>query len=308
MHRPGRMTPAPEAPRGAPPGIRPVSRWPDFLRLVRLHKPIGTLLLLWPTLWALFLAADGWPPAYPLFAFIVGTVLMRSAGCAINDYADRDFDGAVKRTVDRPLVTGRIAPKEALALAAGLALLAAPLVIPFGPLTWALAVVAVLIAAAYPFFKRFFAIPQAWLGIAFGFGIPMAYAALRNEVPLAAWVLLAGNIAWTIAYDTEYAMVDRDDDLTIGMKTSAITFGRFDVAIVMACYALALLLFALAGWLEGLAMGGLAVGLALAAGIAVYHYRLIRERSRDGCFKAFNHNTWFGAAIFVGVLLGLGLR
>ena len=281
------------------------SRLPDFVRLVRLHKPIGTLLLLWPTLWALFLAAGGMPSLYALFAFSLGTLLMRSAGCAINDWADRDFDGAVKRTRERPLVTGRISPKEAVLVAAGLALVALPLVLPFGPLTWALAVAAVLIAAAYPFFKRFFAIPQAWLGIAFGCGIPMGYAAIRGELPASAWVLLAANITWTIAYDTEYAMVDRDDDLRIGMRTSAITFGRFDVAIVMGCYGLALLLLAVVGRMEGLWMPGFAVGLALAAGVAGYHYTLIRGRGRDGCFKAFNHNTWFGAAVFVGVVLGL---
>ena len=185
-----------------------------------------------------------------------------------------------------------------------ISLLALPLVMPFGPLTWALAVVAALLAGSYPFFKRFFSIPQAYLGIAFGFGIPMAFAAVRDSVPPSAWMLLAGNIAWTIAYDTEYAMVDRDDDLRIGIRTSAISFGRFDVTAVMGFYALALVLIGVAGWMEGL-WPGILVGLIAAALISGYHFRLIRNRDRDGCFAAFNHNTWFGAAIFVGVVAGL---
>jgi 4-hydroxybenzoate polyprenyltransferase len=185
-----------------------------------------------------------------------------------------------------------------------LSLLALPLVFPFGPLTWLLAVVAAVLAASYPFFKRFFAIPQAYLGIAFGFGIPMAFAAVRESLPASCWILLAANIAWAVAYDTEYAMVDREDDLKIGIRTSAITFGRFDVAAVMLCYALTLVLLAVVAQMEDLwpAMG---VGLAAAAGIAGYHFRLIRDRSRDGCFKAFNHNTWFGAAVFLGVFLAV---
>jgi 4-hydroxybenzoate polyprenyltransferase len=279
----------------------------EYFRLVRLHRPIGTLLLLWPTLWALFMAAGGMPQPYALFAFSLGTLLMRSAGCAINDWADRDFDGAVRRTRDRPLPAGRIAPWEAVMVFAVLSLLALPLVIPFGPLTWLLAVVAALLAGSYPFFKRFFAIPQAYLGIAFGFGIPMSFAAVRGELPASCWILLAANIAWAIAYDTEYAMVDRDDDLEIGIQTSAITFGRFDVTAVMGSYALSLVLIGWAAWLEGL-WPWIAVGLAPAAGVAVYHYRLIRDRDRAGCFKAFNHNTWFGAAVFVGVFLAVMLR
>jgi 4-hydroxybenzoate polyprenyltransferase len=276
----------------------------EYFRLVRLHRPIGTLLLLWPTLWALFIATRGIPDAYPLFAFSLGTLLMRSAGCAINDWADRDFDGAVSRTRDRPLAARRIAPWEAVMVFVVLSLLALPLVFPFGPLTWLLAVVAAVLAASYPFFKRFFAIPQAYLGIAFGFGIPMAFAAVRESLPASCWILLAANIAWAIAYDTEYAMVDREDDLKIGIRTSAITFGRFDVAAVMLCYALTLILLAVVAQMEDLwpAMG---VGLAAAAGVAGYHFRLIRDRSRDGCFKAFNHNTWFGAAVFLGVFLAV---
>jgi 4-hydroxybenzoate polyprenyltransferase len=272
-----------------------------YWRLLRLHRPIGTLLLLWPTLWALFIAAQGWPGLYPLFAFALGTLMMRSAGCAINDWADRDFDGHVERTRDRPLAAGLIAPREALLLFVGLSLAALPLIFPFNALTWALAVVAAALAATYPFFKRFFAIPQAYLGIAFGFGIPMGFAAIRGEVPLSGWILLAGSIAWTIAYDTEYAMVDREDDLRIGIRTSAITFGRFDVAAVMASYGLALGLIGWAAAIEGL-WPGILPGLAIAGGVAAYHYRLIRSRDRAGCFLAFNHNTWFGAAVFGGVL------
>jgi 4-hydroxybenzoate polyprenyltransferase len=278
-----------------------------YARLMRLHRPIGTLLLLWPTLWALFIAARGMPDLYPLFAFSLGTLLMRSGGCAINDWADRDFDGAVKRTRDRPLPAGLIAPWEAVMLFVVASLLALPLVFPFGPLTWLLAVVAAFLAASYPFFKRFFAIPQAYLGIAFGFGIPMAFAAIRNELPASCWILLAANIVWAIAYDTEYAMVDRDDDIHIGIRTSAITFGRHDVAAVMLCYLVALVLIGWVGVIEGL-WPWLGVGLAGAAAVAAYHYVLIRERSREGCFKAFNHNTWFGAAVFVGVALGVLVR
>lgn len=301
------MPASPEFHPGAmpPPSAHPcLQRLGHYWRLTRLHKPIGILLLIWPTLWALFVAADGWPPPYALFAFCLGTVLMRSAGCAINDFADRDFDGAVKRTVDRPLARRVIAPWEAVAVFVVLSLLALPLVFPYGPLVWTLTVVAAILAGSYPFFKRFFAIPQAYLGIAFGFGIPMAYAAITDAVPLSAWIMLLANIFWTIAYDTEYAMVDRDDDLKIGIRTSAITFGRFDVAAVMACYAMALLLLAWVGVREDL-FPGLAVGLILAAGIAVWHFTMIRTRSREGCFRAFNHNNWFGAAIFLGVLLGV---
>lgn len=276
-----------------------------YAHLTRLHRPIGTLLLLWPTLWALFVAARGWPGWYPLFAFSLGTLLMRSAGCAINDWADRRFDGHVERTRERPLPTGRVKPWEAVAIFVVLSLLAFPLVLPFNGLTWLLAGAAAVLAATYPLFKRFFAIPQAYLGIAFGFGIPMGFAALRGEVPLSGWIMLAANICWTIAYDTEYAMVDRDDDIKLGLKTSAVFFGRHDVLAVMVCYGLALLLLAVVGWLEGL-MPWLAVGLAGAAGVAWHHYGLIRSRDRAGCFAAFNHNTWFGLSIFIGVLLATG--
>lgn len=273
-----------------------------YWRLVRLHKPIGTLLLLWPTLWAVFVASGGQPEAYTVFAFCVGTLLMRSAGCAINDFADRDFDRHVKRTRDRPLTAGLIAPWEAVAVFVVLSLVALPLVLPFNPLTWGLAVVAAFLAASYPFTKRFLAIPQAYLGVAFGFGIPMAYAAVLDTVPLSGWVMLAANIAWAVAYDTEYAMVDRDDDLRIGIRTSAITFGRFDLAAVVSCYAMALALLGWVGQMERLGPAYYA-GLGAAAAIAGYHWTLIRSRSREGCFRAFNHNNWFGAAVFAGVLV-----
>ena len=284
------------APAGAPP------RWLLYARLLRLHRPIGTLLLLWPTFWALWFAAQGMPPAYELFAFCLGTLLMRSAGCAINDWADRDFDRHVQRTADRPLTAGLIRPAEALWLFVGLSLVALMLVLPMNRLTWAMAGIAAFLAASYPFTKRFFALPQAYLGIAFGFGIPMAFAALSNTLPPVAWILLAANIFWAIAYDTEYAMVDREDDLKIGIRTSAITFGRFDVAAVMLSYAATIALLALAGHL---ASRGLAyhLGLLAATGIALYHWSLIRDRSRAGCFQAFNHNTWFGAAVFAGLAI-----
>jgi 4-hydroxybenzoate polyprenyltransferase len=273
-----------------------------YVRLVRLDKPIGILLLLWPTLIALWIAADGMPDPVVLAIFVVGTVLMRSAGCAINDYADRDFDRHVKRTAERPLTSGRIQPKEALLVAAGLSIVAFLLILPLNALTKQLSVAAVIIAGTYPYFKRFFAIPQAYLGIAFGFGIPMAFAAIQNQVAATAWLLLLANVFWAVAYDTEYAMVDRDDDLKIGIRTSAITFGRFDVAAVMLCYGAALALILVAGWQEGLRLPFVA-GVLVAAALALYHYTLIRERDRMRCFAAFRHNNWFGAALFAGVLL-----
>mgnify|MGYP001502783713 FL=1 len=275
---------------------------PHYIRLMRIDKPIGTLLLLWPTLWALLVAGHGEPPAYTLFAFVLGTVLMRSAGCAINDWADRDFDRHVERTRDRPLTAGRIASWEAVAVFVVLSLVSLLLVLPLNALTWALAVVGAFLAASYPFTKRFFALPQAYLGIAFGFGIPMAFAAVQDRLPATAWVMLAANVCWALAYDTEYAMVDRDDDLKIGIRTAAITFGRHDVAAVMGFYAATLGLLALVGWMEEFGPFYYA-GLAGAAAIALYHYGLIRERTRAGCFRAFNHNNWFGAVVFAGLLL-----
>ncbi len=272
-----------------------------YWRLVRLHRPIGILLLLWPTLWALFIASHGNPGWHLLTVFTLGTVLMRSAGCAINDWADRDFDKHVTRTKDRPLTSGAISSKEALSVFVVLSLLALVLLIGQNGLTWALAVVAAFLAASYPFTKRFFALPQAYLGIAFGFGIPMAFAAVQETIPVSAWLMLLANIFWALAYDTEYAMVDREDDLKIGIKTAAITFGRYDVAAVMVCYALALGLLAWVGSLEELDAWYFG-GLIISGGIAMYHFALIRHRSKEGCFKAFNHNNWFGAAVFAGVL------
>jgi 4-hydroxybenzoate polyprenyltransferase len=276
------------------------SRLALYARLVRLDKPIGILLLLWPTLWALWIAADGPPPLRLLVIFVVGTVLMRSAGCAINDWADRDFDRHVARTAERPLTAGRIAGWEALTVAAVLALAALLLILPLNRLTIGLSFVAAFVAASYPFTKRFFALPQAYLGIAFGFGIPMAFAAVLGHVPAVGWTMLAANVFWAVAYDTEYAMVDRDDDIRIGIRTAAITFGSFDVAAVMTCYAATVALLALVGAMAGLGAAWFA-GLAVAAGIAAWHYMLIRKRDRAGCFRAFLHNNWFGAVVFAGL-------
>jgi 4-hydroxybenzoate polyprenyltransferase len=274
-----------------------------YAKLVRLDKPIGSLLLLWPTLCALWLASAGQPDWHLVVIFSVGTVLMRSAGCAINDFADREFDRHVKRTAERPLTAGHIQPWEAVTVAAVLALLSLALIYPLNLLTKQLSVFAVLIAASYPYFKRFFALPQAYLGIAFGFGIPMAYAAVLNTVPVEAWVLLLANVFWALAYDTEYAMVDRDDDLRIGIRTSAITFGRYDVLAVMLCYAISLALVTAVGMQQGLGKVFF-LGMLVAAGIAVYHWTLIRGRDRMRCFAAFRHNNWLGAAVFAGVVLG----
>jgi 4-hydroxybenzoate polyprenyltransferase len=281
--------------------LTPPSRFSLYLKLIRFDKPIGTLLLLWPTLWGLWIAARGVPDLTVLLVFIMGTFLMRSAGCAINDYADRDIDKHVARTAMRPLAAELISSREALLIAAGLALIALALTIIFlNTLTLQLSVVAAILAATYPFTKRFFAMPQAYLGFAFGFGIPMAFAALTNAVPTLAWWLLSASTLWTIAYDTEYAMVDRDDDLKLGLHTSAILFGRVDVAAVMLCYTLTLALLTAIGihlafqwpyWL----------GLIAAASIAIYHFTLIRGRERAKCFRAFLHNNWFGAAVFAGI-------
>ena len=279
-----------------------LARLPLYMRLVRLDKPIGSLLLLWPTLNALWIASEGRPSPMLLVIFIVGTILMRSAGCAINDYADRDFDRHVKRTAERPITSGKIKAWEAVALAAALALVAFLLILPLNTLTKELSVFALFVAGSYPFTKRFFAIPQAYLGIAFGFGIPMAFAAVQDHVPMLAWIMLAANVFWSVAYDTEYAMVDRDDDIKIGIRTSALTFGRYDVFAVMLCYAVTLAVYvgigvALGfGWLYWL-------GWLAAAGCAVYHYGLIRNRERMACFAAFRHNNWLGGMLFAGIAL-----
>jgi len=295
----------PEIP--VPASAQPLSRLQLYFRLVRLDKPIGTVLLLWPTLGALWLASGGVPDLPLLVIFTLGTFLMRSAGCAVNDYADQDFDRHVKRTAERPITSGRISGKEALAVAAGLSLVAFLLILPLNALVRQLSVAALLIAGTYPYFKRFFAIPQAYLGIAFGFGIPMAFAAVQDTVPMWAWILLLGNVFWAVAYDTAYAMVDRDDDLKIGIKTSAITFGRFDVAAIMLCYAAQFAVWLAAGRHFGLGWP-FYLGVAVAAGCAVYHYFLIRGRERAPCFAAFRHNNYLGAAVFAGIALDYALR
>ena len=272
-----------------------------YEKLMRLHRPIGILLLLWPTFWALWLAADGRPDWLVLWVFTLGTVLMRSAGCVINDIADRNFDPHVERTRERPLATGQVSVREALVLFVVLVLVAFVLVLALrSTLVIGLSFVALFLAASYPFTKRFFAVPQAYLGVAFGFGIPMSYAAQLGMVPAEAWWLLLANVCWAIAYDTEYAMVDRADDLKIGIKTSAITFGRFDVAAVMLCYAAALGIIGWIGWQVPLGWP-FAAGLATAAGLIVYHFTLIRDRQPARCFRAFLHNNWVGAAIFAGI-------
>ncbi len=273
-----------------------------YEKLMRLDKPIGALLLLWPALWALWLAASGFPAPGILLIFIVGAILMRSAGCVVNDFADRNFDPHVERTRDRPLAAKLVKPWEALALAAVLALAAFALVLHLNRLTVMLSFVAVALAVIYPFLKRVFSFPQAWLGIAFGFGIPMAYAAQRGELPAVAWVLLLANIFWAIAYDTEYAMVDRDDDVRIGVKSSAILLGRHDVAGVMAAHALFLVIMGGVGWWQSLGVLYYC-GLAIAAGLVVYQHGLIKRRERSRCFKAFLNNNWVGAAVFTGLAL-----
>ncbi len=289
------------------------SRVSLYLDLIRWDRPAGWLLLLWPTLSALWIAHDGFPGWHLLVVFVFGTILMRSAGCCANDVADREFDRHVKRTAQRPVTSGAVGVREALALGAVLALAAFVLVLSTNPPTILLSFAALAIALAYPYAKRVVAMPQAVLGVAFSFGIPMAFSvalggrdwglsAIGAAVPPQAWLLLLGNLCWVLAYDTEYAMVDRDDDLRIGIRTAAITFGRFDVLAVMGSYGATLALLALAGWLEELGPFYYG-GLAGAAAIAVYHYTLIRDRSREGCFRAFNHNNWFGAAVFAGLLL-----
>ena len=271
-----------------------------YERLMRLDKPVGALLLLWPTLWAVWIASRGQPTFEIVLIFVMGTFLMRSAGCAINDWADRDFDGRVARTRDRPLAAGEIAPKEALILAAVLAALAFGFVLFLNRFAILLSVAALAIACAYPFAKRFLPLPQLGLSIAFSFGIPMAFAAIRNELPWECWALFAANACYAFAYDTEYAMVDRDDDMKIGIHTSAITLGRHDVAAVMASYAL---MVAVLAWIGvALQLGWpFHAGLVAAAGMMLYHYTLIRERLREGCFRAFRHNNWVGLAIFAGI-------
>ncbi len=278
-----------------------------YEKLMRLDKPIGALLLLWPALWGLWFASPIVQRWDIVLIFIVGTVLMRSAGCVMNDYADRDFDPHVKRTANRPLAKRIISPREALVLAAVLALLAFCMVLFLNKLTILLSFVALLLAATYPFMKRFFPLPQAYLGIAFGFSIPMAFAAYQNTVPPLAWVLLLGNVFWAIAYDTEYAMVDRDDDMKMNLKSSALLFGVFDVAIVMLCHALFLAIMAGAGMHFKLGLIYF-LGLAMALALIVLQFHWIKTRERDHCFKAFMNNNWVGAVIFGGLALDYYFR
>ena len=289
-----------------------------YLDLIRWNRPAGWLLLLWPTLSALWIAADGFPGWHLLAVYVLGTFLMRSAGCCVNDVADREFDRHVKRTAQRPVTRGALSVRQALTFGAVLALLAFCLVLTTNPPTILLSFAALAVALAYPYAKRWVAMPQAVLGVAFSFGIPMAFAAVLGArqwslaavaaaVPAQAWWLLAGNLFWVLAYDTEYAMVDRDDDLALAIKTSAITLGRFDVAAVMGFYATYLLSWALLGHSLGLGAVYL-LGIAVAAVQALWHFRLIRSRSREGCFKAFRLNHWLGFAVFVGVALDLGWR
>jgi 4-hydroxybenzoate polyprenyltransferase len=270
-----------------------------YLDLIRWNRPAGWLLLLWPTLSALWVASGGFPGWHLLAVFTLGTILMRSAGCCLNDVADRDFDKHVKRTAERPVTSGRIGVKEALLLGAVLALIAFMLVLTLRTETIVWSFVAMAVAVAYPYAKRFVAMPQAVLGVAFSFGIPMAFASVTGEVPSIAWALLLGNLFWVLAYDTEYAMVDRDDDLRIGMKTSAITLGQWDVAAVMFFYVAFLAVWGVV--LDASEKPLLLVGLAVAALQAAWHFWLIKDRSRDGCFKAFRLNHWVGFAAFVGV-------
>lgn len=279
-----------------------VTRLKNYCLLLRLNKPIGILLLMWPTLWGLWMASEGFPPLHVLLIFMAGVVLMRSAGCAINDYADRAIDLHVERTRNRPLTSGQISSREALCLAAGLALLALFITLPLGLPVVLMSIPAAFLAGSYPFTKRFFPMPQAYLGIAFGFSIPMAYVAVRGAVPLEAWLIFAANVFWTVAYDTEYAMVDKPDDLKLKIKTAAITLGRFDVFGIVVCYVLCLLLWAWVAYLLGYGIV-FWVAWCVAAGIVFYHFTLIRNRERTLCFKAFLHNNYLGGVLFAGLVL-----
>lgn len=273
-----------------------------YAQLMRLDKPIGILLLLWPMLWGLWFAAQGLPDGQILIIFVLGTILMRSAGCVINDFADRKIDQHVERTKNRPMAIGRISSKEALLLATGLSLCAFLLILPLNQLTILLSVPALFLAGTYPFTKRFFAMPQAYLGIAFSFGIPMAFAAQTNSLPPIIWILMLANLFWVVAYDTAYAMVDKPDDLKIGIKTSAITLGRFDVFGVMACHTGFIAIMLIIGQWQQMNLAYHA-GLLVAVGLIAYQYTLIRNRDRALCFKAFLHNNWVGMAVFAGIAL-----
>ena len=283
------------------------ARLPLYASLTRLDKPVGTLLLLWPTLTALWVASDGAPNAMLVAIFVAGTFLMRSAGCAINDAADARFDAHVKRTANRVVARGLVSQREAIAVAVALAIGAAVLLPFLNAAAVQLAFIAVAIAATYPLAKRFIPIPQLYLGVAFSFGIPMAFAAVLGTVPVTGWLLMLANAFWVLAYDTEYAMVDRDDDLRLGLKSSAIFFGRFDVAAVMASYGAFLALLVVIGRMTGAGWTFYA-GCATAAALAAYHFMLIRTRSRDGCLRAFRHNNWVGLAVFAGTALDYAFR
>ena len=298
--------------------LRLRSRLGLYLHLIRWDRPAGTLLLLWPTLSALWIAAKGFPGWHLFVVFVLGTFLMRSAGCAANDVVDRDFDRHVKRTANRPVTSGAVGVGEALAVGAILALVAFALVLTVNLAAVAWSCAALAVTLVYPFSKRFVSMPQAVLGVAFSFGIPMAFAAvhgagggslveLAGAVPATAWWLLLGNLFWVLAYDTEYAMVDRDDDLKIGIQTSAITLGRFDVAAVMAFYAIYLAVWAIVGARLGFGWP-YAAGLVAGAAIALWHYTLIRTRTREGCFRAFRLNHWLGFAVFTGIVAEYALR
>jgi len=298
--------------------VAPPNQLSLYLQLIRWDRPAGWLLLLWPTLAALWIAADGWPGWHLLLVFTLGTVLMRSAGCCVNDVADREFDRHVKRTAQRPVTSGAVSVKQALLLGAGLALVAFALVLTTNAPTILLSFAALAVALVYPYAKRVLAMPQAVLGVAFSFGIPMAFAAalggaewslaaISAAVPLSAWALLISNLFWVLAYDTEYAMVDRDDDIRIGIKTSALTLGRFDVAGVMAFYVIYLASWTALGLRFGLGKIFL-LGIAVAAAQVLWHYALIKGRSREGCFKAFRQNHWVGFAVFAGTVIDLALR
>ena len=284
----------------------PRSKLSLYLDLIRFNRPAGWLLLLWPSLSALWLAADGFPGWHLVMVFTLGTILMRSAGCCINDVADREFDRHVKRTAQRPVTSGLISVKEALAVGAVLALVAFGLVLTTNAATIAWSVPALAVTLIYPYAKRVVSMPQAVLGVAFSFGIPMAYAAVQGRVPLEAWGLMLGNLFWVLAYDTEYAMVDRDDDLKIGMKTSAITLGRWDVPAVMGFYAVYLVVWL---WVAAARAPSpiLYVAFAAAAAQAAWHYTLIRDRTREGCFVAFSQNHWLAATVFAGIALTFGI-
>jgi 4-hydroxybenzoate polyprenyltransferase len=284
-----------------------VSKASLYLGLIRWDRPAGWLLLLWPTLSALWVAAHGFPGWHLLGVFTLGTILMRSAGCCINDVADREFDRHVKRTAQRPVTTGAVSVKEALWLGAMLALLAFVLVLSTNRVTIVWSFAALAVTLVYPYAKRFVSMPQAVLGVAFSFGIPMAFSAVQASVPLVAWLLMAGNLLWVLAYDTEYAMVDRDDDLRIGMKTSAITLGRLDVPVIMLCYLFYMVIWAVA-IMDQARSAIIYIAISLALCQVAWHYTLIRTRSREGCFKAFRQNHWLGFTLFAGIAASYALK